>query len=121
MNIQISVIKVANHWYVNLEHIDPITISLPENAERFLNVLDTFKEGIVHFTLREVHSFIDSNTIEFVEEDILRYVETDDNFNLRVYIGNRLFLFSSDLIYQLETKLDICFLDNLYSLDLDYI
>lgn len=117
MNIQISTIKVANHWYVNLEHNDPYSVSLPENAERFLNVLDYFKEGKVHFTLREVHSYIDKNTIEFEEEDILRYVETDDDFSLRVYIGKRTFLFSSDLIYLLETKLNIRFIENLYSLD----
>lgn len=107
---------MANHWYVNLEHEDPYSICLPENAERFLNVLDYYKEGKVHFLLREVHSYIDNSTIEFEEEDLLRYIETNDDFSLRVYIGKRMFMFSSDLIYLLETKLDIRFIENLYGL-----
>lgn len=116
MNIVIIVKRVGNHWYPDLKHDDPSDLLLPEKMNKLLTLLDKDNVGELHFLLAEVHSWLDSNTIQFQDDDMWRYLNTNDSFDLTVYIGDHDFEISSDLIDLFESQFNTNFYKNLYSI-----
>lgn len=121
MNIVIIVKKVGNHWYPNLEHDDPSEIALSPKIDRLLTLLDKDHLGELHFVLSEVHSWLSINTIQFDDDDIWRYLNTNDDFDLTIYIGDHEFEVSSSLIDLFESQFNTNFHKNLYNIYQDII
>ena len=102
MNYRIRIKKLGNHWYPDIEHNDPYDLSLNDKIDRFLDFFDKENSGELEVYLLETYSFIENNTILFNDDDILRYLTTADEFNLRFCVDDREFEISSNLISLLE-------------------
>ena len=105
MNTRITVKKVGNHWYPDIQHEFADEIELDEKVERVLNFLDKNHFGELEFYIYE-------------QDDILRYMITDDDFDIRIYIRGHEFLISSDLYYLLELQFNFDFQNNYYKIEL---
>lgn len=115
MNYTFKAKRLGNHWYLDIEHNDLYEIVLNEKIDR---VLSKVSNDTVIINLYEVYSIADENTIFFDESDILRYLTTDDDFNLRFWIGDHEFYISSDLYYCLEMNYNVNFHKSMYTIDL---
>ena len=118
MNILLNVIKIGNHWYPNLKHDTPDEITLNYKTEKLLSLLDKHNTGNLQFLIYEVHTWTNSNTVQFNEEDMWRWLNTTDIFDLRLYIKDNEYIVSSCLIDLLEDQFNMDFYDTLYSIEL---
>jgi hypothetical protein len=118
MNILVTVKKIANHWYPNLEHDDPMDLMLDPKMEKLLTLLDKNNVGELHFLLSEVHSWLESNTIQFRDEDIWKWLNTNLTFPMKVYIKDHEFEVSTLLLDLLEDQFNTNFHKTLYSINL---
>jgi hypothetical protein len=118
MNILIIVKKVGNHWYPNLQHDDPIDLMLDPKMEKLLTLWDKNNIGELHFVLSEVHSWLESNTIQFQDKDIVRWLTTTATFPVKIFIGEHEFEVSSLLMDLFEEQFNTNFHKTLYSINL---
>lgn len=116
MNILIKVKKVGNHWYPNVEHDSPEDIVLNEKIEKVLSFLDEDNVGEIEFLLYEVHSWLDDTTIQFDDEDMWKWLNTTDVFDLKFYIKDNEYKISSLLLDILEDRFNLEFYKTVYSL-----
>lgn len=119
MNLIIKVVKVGNHWYPNLQHSDPKELILDRKLEILFTRLDCSGLGELTFLLSEVHSWMTNDVIQFDENDIVKWITSDKNFDLTVYIGDHDFKVSSVLLDLFETQFNTNFHKNLYSINLE--
>lgn len=104
----INIKKVGNHWYPCIQHDSDWNISFCRNAERYFNFVS--KPRILYpddlkIELEDVGLSIDAyNVIYFYEEDITRYLTTDDYFDIRFKVNGITFTISSDLYQLLENQ-----------------
>ena len=116
MKFQIK--KVGNHWYPCIPHDYSSNISFCRNAERFFDLIDRCKfidNETLTLELEEVPVEISGiNNIYFFEEDILRYLTTDDYFDIRMEINSYTFVISSDFYFILENVFSCNFHKNSY-------
>ena len=117
MNTRITVKKVGNHWYPDIQHEFADEIELDEKVERVLKFLDKNHFGELEFYIYEQDIILD-DIILFDEDDVLRYMITDDDFDIRIYIRGHEFLISSDLYYLLELQFNFDFQNNYYKIEL---
>lgn len=99
--------KIGNHWYLDIEHDDPNDLKLSPIIERYLDKLDTWKDGVVgRIHLAEVKDFSveTEGILQFSDSDLLRYFTTKDVFKMTIYIGKHSFSVSSNLYTALEAK-----------------
>ena len=114
--IIINIKKVANHWYVALNHDDPYSVILPERTERIVYLLDKYKTGKVSLYLMEQQSIIHENTILFRDEDIDTYFANgEDMDNFLITIGNIQFEIYPEMYTLLEEQYHLEFYKTLYS------
>lgn len=98
--------KVGNHWYPCIPHLQGQNIFFCRNAERYFNLIS--KPKIIDpeeltLELEEIGVEIYGiNNIYFYEEDITRYLTTDDYFDLRMEINGYTFIINSDFYFLLE-------------------
>ena len=118
MNILIKVKKVGNHWYPNLKHDDPLDLMLDPKMEKLLTLLDKNNTGELHFGLSEVHTWLEPNTIQFRDEDIVRWLTTTATFTVKVFIRDHEFEVSTLLMDLFEEQFNTNFHKTLYSIDL---
>ncbi len=118
MNILIKVKKVGNHWYPNLKHDDPINLMLDPKIEKLLNLLDKNNLGELNFALSEVHTWLEPNTIQFRDTDILKWLTTTDVFTIKVFIRDHEFEVSTLLMDSFEEQFSTNFYKTLYSIEL---
>lgn len=118
MNILITVKKVGNHWYPNLKHDDPIELMLDPKMEKLLTLLDKNSVGELHFFLSEVHTWVEDNTIQFRDEDVWKWLNTNETFPVVMYIGDHEFEVSTLLIDLFEEQFNTNFHKTLYSINL---
>lgn len=118
MNILITVKKVGNHWYPNLSHDDPMELILDPKMERFCTLLDKYQLGTLTFLLQEVYSWTDDNTIQFDDDDIWKWLNSDANFTVRMYIKDHEFEVSTLLMDLFETQFNTNFHKTLYKIEL---
>lgn len=108
--IRIKIQKVGNHWLPNVNHDFGDNIYFDEKAERYINLLDrrTGNRGELEILLDEDRlPWDDLNVLMLGEQDITRYMTTDDDFNMRIYINHHEFTIHSDLYYLLEDQYDL--------------
>lgn len=105
--------KVGGNWYLDIEHRYYMDVQLCEKASKYLSL---FGYDDLYIELTAVYTFVDSSTIFFEEEDVRRYLMTDDDFDIRFWIGNHLFTISSDLYYLLENLYNVNFHKTLYEI-----
>lgn len=116
-NITLSVKRVGNHWYPCINHDLGYLCGFDEKSDRYLSVLDYSKNERLTFEFEELHSIVEGiNIIYFNEEDIVRYLMTDDSFDLRVTINGHEFTISSDLYWLLENQFNFNFHKSLYKI-----
>jgi len=111
MDASIEFIKLGNHWYPNITHKDPADLKLDPRIERKFDALDQFGSKSVTIFLSEIVSFMpDSGVIQFLDSDILRYMTTNDEFDLKMYIDDEEFTISSRMYTLLEDTfhLELC-------------
>lgn len=98
--------KVGNHWYPSLEHNEGCLVGFNEKIDRVLDLIDFRNNQIEELNIdcEEAGLIWDDirDMIEFKENDICRYLTTDDNFDLTFIINNHEFQMSSDLYFWLE-------------------
>lgn len=92
-------------------------LMLDRKMEKLLTLLDKSNTGELHFLLSEVHSWIDSNCIQFNDDDIWKWLNTDAVFPVRIYIGDREFEVSTLLMDLFETQFNTNFHKNYYKIE----
>lgn len=106
MNIKFK--KVGNHWYPCINHSQEHNITLCRNASRWLNLFSKSKilyPEEIDINFEEIGVEINGiNIIYFYEEDITRYLTTDDYFDMRFNINGYTYSISSDLYMLLEEQ-----------------
>lgn len=118
MNILITVKQIGNHWYPNIQHDDPMDLMLDPKIEKLFSYLDKNHCGELHFLLSEVHSWLEKNTIQFKDKDVIRWLSTNDTFTMNVYVDDHEFEVSSLLIDLLEEQFNTNFHKTLYCIKL---
>jgi len=118
MNLLIRVKKLGNHWYPNVKHDDPMDLMLDPKMEKFLTYLDKENKEELQFVLYEAHSWIDPNTIQFQDEDILKWLTTTATFSVKIFIGDHEFEISTLLMDLFEEQFNTNFHKTLYSIKL---
>ena len=93
---------------------------LDPKIDKLLTLLDKYETGELHFLLSEVHSWIESNTIQFSDEDIWKWLNTDGDtvFTITAYIGDHEFEISTLLMDLFEKQFNTNFYKTLYSISL---
>lgn len=106
MNIKFK--KVGNLWYPCINHNSYHNITLCRNATRWLNAWNNHKilyPEDIEIEFEEIGVEISGiNIIYFYEEDITRYLTTDDYFDIRFKINGYTYSISSDLYMLLEEQ-----------------
>ena len=118
MNILLKVKKIGNHWYPNLKHDNLDDLSIDEKFEKILTILDKENKGELEFLIYEVHTWLNETTIEFNDEDMWRWINTADAFDLRIYLHDYEYTVSSSIIDLLEDQYSMAFYNTLYSIEL---
>lgn len=117
MNILVNVKKIGNHWYPSLKHDSPDEIALDYKLEKLLSFLDVNNTEDLQFLIYEIHSWTNNTTIQFNEEDMWRWLNTTDIFDMRFYINDHEYVVSSSLIDLLEDQFNMDFYETLYSIE----
>lgn len=113
--------KLGNHWYPSLEHDRLSDLSIDPVFERLFNRFDKYNEEIIDVYLYEESSIIiEEGLIQFTEEDILRYLTTNDDFTMDVYIEDHKFSISSKLYQLLEQNYNFNFHKFIYRIKIDH-
>ena len=108
--LSFKVKKIFNHWYPVIKHETGCINGFKEKIDRYLNILDMSKSEELTIEFEELGViFAGINIIYFNEEDIVRYLTTDDDFDLRFVINNHEFMISSDLYWLLEDQFNFNF------------
>lgn len=109
--------KIGNHWYPCINHELGDSINLTEKVDRYLNILDLGKTEELTIEFEELGAlFYGVNIIYFSEEDIVRYLTTDDDFDIRFIVNKHEFLISSDLYWLLEEQFNLNFHKSSYKI-----
>ena len=113
--------KLGNHWYPSLEHDRLSDLGIDPVFERLFNIMDKYKEGVINVYLFEESSIIiNEGLIQFTEEDILRYLTTNDDFTMDLYIEDHQFTISSKLYQLLEQNYNFNFHKYTYRIEIDH-
>lgn len=118
MVIPIKIKKLANHWYPVVEHNNANEIQLDERVENILVWLAKDRDEIEIVFYEQYDIIADLGNFEFNEEDINRYMTTNDSFDMRFYVDEHEFLLSSDLYTLLEQQYEFDFHINLYRIEI---
>lgn len=107
--------QVGNHWYPCVQHDLGYINGFDDRISRFLNKIDVFKNGELTFNLEEVGIIFEGeNILYFNEADIVKYLMTDEDFEMHVIINNKQFVIHSDLYSILESNFQLDFHKNTY-------
>lgn len=117
--IRFRIKRIGNHWYPSLDHTYLATPMFCKKAERYFNMLDKhrgeFEELIVE--LNETGIIVGTQDVLFFnDEDVTRFVTTDDDFYMRVAFNNHEFLIHSDLYQLLDSYFEFNRYDEYYRL-----
>lgn len=107
---QLRLKKVGNHWLPCISHEIGDNIALNKKMDRYLDCLDFSKMEEIVIEFEELDIIWEGlNIVYFSEEDITRYLTTDDDFNIRFTINNHNFEISSSLYWLLEDQFNFNF------------
>lgn len=117
MIVSIKVKRIGNHLYPDIEHFSGDQIQLDEKVEKVLSkFLHPDECEIVFYEQYDIVA--DFGVIQFDEQDIVRYLTTDDDFNMTFWIDNHRFIMSSDLYNLLEQQYNMNFHKTLYRIEI---
>lgn len=101
--MKIKLKKVANHWYPCIQHSQGYLVGFEDKIDKYLSIIDLAKSEELTIEFEELGIIWGGvNIIYFNEEDIARYLMTNDDFDLRFIVNNHAFTISSDLYFMLE-------------------
>ena len=109
--------KIGNHWYPNINHDFPEDLVLDEKIEKVLSLIDRFDYGIVTLYFFEQYEILGKGTLQFDESDMVKYLTTNDDLNVKFYINDHEYKISSTLLALLESQFEFNFQDNVYRID----
>lgn len=110
MNKKFSVIKVGNHWYPSIKHELGYIDGFDKKIDRYLSILDVSNSGELTIEFEELGVvFAGINIIYFNESDIVRYLTTNDAFDIRFEINGHEFTIYSDIYWLLEYQFNFNF------------
>lgn len=118
MNYKIRIKKLGSHWYPDIEHTDVSVLSLNEKIEKVFNIFDKEGSGLLELYFWETYNMVDNATVMFNDEDILRYLTTTDEFNIRFYVGDHEFEITDCLLYLLEFDYNFNFHKMFYKIEI---
>ena len=102
--------KLGNHWYPDVKHVSGGMCGFSDKIDRYLSVLDNFNIGMLTVDFFDLGVTIGGrNVIYFNEADIVRYLTTEDTFDLRFVVNKHCFCISSNLYALLEKQLNFNF------------
>lgn len=108
--LSFKVKKIANHWYPVINHDLGYLSGFSEKIDRYISILDKYKFEELSIEFEELGVIFEgSDIIYFNESDIVRYLTTDDNFDLRFIVNFHEFTISSDLYWLLENQFNFNF------------
>lgn len=114
----IKIIKVGNHWYPDVNHFNPIDLILDSKTDRILNKIDIMGLGQLHMYITDSRSILGvEGVIQFNANDIDRYLTTEDDFIMTMYVDDHEFQISSEL-YSILVERGIIFHEHYYSLEI---
>ena len=115
----IELAKLGNHYYPKLNHDDPNDLKLDPKFDRMLNMINKDDYYSPTIYLYEIQSIMPNEGIlKINDEDITRYLTTNDDFNLRVTVNNHQFQLSSKLYTLLEKNLNLDLCKTLYKIEI---
>ena len=115
--MKINLKKIANHWYPCIPHEAGYLVGFDRKIDKYLSIKDISKTEELTIEFEELGIIWGGlNIIYFNEEDIVRYLTTDDNFNLRFIINEHEFTISSDLYFMLESVYNFNFHKSSYKI-----
>lgn len=117
MIVSIKIKKIGNHLYPCIDHNEASEIQLPEKIEKFLSKFLRYDECEIVF-YEQYDIIADYGVLQFKEEDIVRYLTTDDNFDMTFYIDGHELTISSDLYTLLEQQYNFEFHSLLYRIEI---
>lgn len=116
---EIQLIRIGNHYYPNLNHSNPNDLKLDPKFDRMLNIINQDDLYFPTVRLYEVGDVLpDEGLIKINEDDITRYLTTDDHFDLRVDVNGHRFKLSSGLYTVLEKNLHLDLCKTLYKIEI---
>lgn len=99
---------VGNHWYPCLNHESGYLPFFNEKIDKYLSIIDSSKYEELTIELEELGIIVFGiNIVDFNDEDIVRYLTTEDNFDMRFTINGHQFEISSDLYWLLEDTFNL--------------
>ena len=102
--------KIANHWYPCLNHNGGYLDGFEEKIDKYLDRIDHLKHEELTVVLDEVGVIWEGlDIIYFNESDIVRYLTTDDDFDLRFIVNQHEFKISSSIYWLLEDQFNCNF------------
>lgn len=115
--MKFKIIKVGNHWYPSINHQLGYIEGFEKKIDLYLNKLDIFDANELNVEFEEIGIIFEGiNIVYFNENDIVRYLTTDDDFNIRFIINGHEFSISSDLYWALENQFNFNFHKNSYKI-----
>lgn len=113
--MKLKVIKVGNHWYPSINHQLGYIEGFEKKIDLYLNRLNVFNTNELTIDFEEIGVIYEGiNIIYFNEVDIVRYLTTDDEFNIKFVVNNHEFSISSYLYWCLENQFNFNFHKNSY-------
>lgn len=112
----IKIKRLGNHLYPDLIHEDPTDLCLDPKIERIISRLGSIESEIVFYEQYDIVA--DFGILQFKEEDIVKYLTTDDSFNIHFYIDGHEFTISSELYTLLELQYNFNFHKTLYRVEI---
>lgn len=108
---------VGNHWYPCVNHDAGYLPTLDPKIDKYLSIIDLGKSEEITIEFEELGVvFSGINIIYFNESDIVRYLTTEDYFDLRFVINDHEFIINSDLYWYLENQYNFEFHKNSYKI-----
>lgn len=119
----IKILKVGNHLYPDINHSEAYEIQLSEKIERvlqkYISIHQELNGDSCEIVFYEQYDIIaDRGILQFKEADIVKYLTTDDDFDLTFYIDDHEFTISSDLYSLLEQQFNFNFHKTLYRIEI---
>lgn len=108
--LSFKVKKVGNHWYPDIKHERGYIDGFDKKIDRYLSILDASNSGELTIEFEELGVvFAGINIIYFNESDIVRYLTTNDTFDIRFEINGHEFTIYSDIYWLLEYQFNFNF------------
>lgn len=112
--LSFKVKKIGNHWFPDIINDGNISYFC-EKVDKFLTKLDAGDFGELTLEFEELGVVFNGiNIIYFNEEDIVKYLTTDEDFNVRFVINEHEFVIPSYTYWMLENQFHFEFHKNSY-------